>query len=460
MNWFESITRWVARLIGWPMREPVGSEPEYVWRPAVAPAEAPVQTSAGPRFQATAGDQSTLSEMFAAIRARLRLAYTPAQPITDRKMYSGRSRVLGSVIQAIEDQRLHAVIYGERGLGKTSTLHVLAQTALDAQYRVIYLTCSADTNFDEVFRALAAEIPLMFHADYGPTSRQAERRETVASILPAEPVNTRLGGEILGKVVGTRILVILDEFDRATSDEFRRNIAELIKSLSDRAARVQLMIGGVAANLSELIANVPSIQRNIFALQLPKMTSQEIRELVKNGEGVSGVTFDESAIDTITAKALGFPYLATLLSHRSALVAIDRGRVVVDDQDVNAATAEVVEEFRGRVSRRSLAQIDTVARDGMLPGLGAIAGAAQTFGGWFVESDVGAQHGDSAARGQVGALLERLTRDRQLIESRPEDANVAYHFVEESVPAYLWLASGVAGATGPVSEVQTAGAPT
>jgi Cdc6-like AAA superfamily ATPase len=350
------------------------------------------------------------------------------------------------------------VIYGERGLGKTSTLHVLAQTARDARYLVIYLTCSADTGFDEMLRAVAASIPLMYHADFGPTSQQAEHRETFASILGPEPVNTRLGGELLGKVVGARVLVILDEFDRAVSDEYRRNIAELIKSLSDRAAPVQLLIGGVAANLSELIANVPSIQRNIFALQLPKMTAQEIRDLVKNGEGVSGVTFDDSAIDTIIAKALGFPYLATLLSHRSALVAIDKGRVVVDAADVHSATDEVIEEFRGRVSRRSLTQIEACAAAGMLPAMGAIAGAAQTFGGWFLPGDVGAQHGDGETRAGVGAVLDKLRQDRLLVETREEDGALAYHFLEESVPPYLWLAAGAAGSGPAVRDPQPAGA--
>jgi Cdc6-like AAA superfamily ATPase len=443
MTWTETIAKWFARL---GRRRPKPQpEREYIWRPAIVDS-LPTAPAAGggeptgqlPRFMATAGDQTSLSDAFAAIRAKLRTAYTPAQPVTDRKMFSGRSRVLGAVIQAIEDQRLHTVIYGERGLGKTSTLHVLAQTARDARYLVIYVTCSASSNFDEMFRAIAAGIPLMFHADFGPTSPQAERRETFASLLGPEPVTTRLAGDVMAKVVGTRALVILDEFDRAEDEEYRRNIAELIKSLSDRAARVQLLIGGVAGNLSELIANVPSIQRNIFALQLPKMTAAEIHDLIHNGESVSGLTFDAAAADAITAKALGFPYLATLLSHRSALVAIDRARVTVGAEDVAQAVAEVVEEFRGRVSRRSLAQIDEQTNRGLLPALAALGGAAQTVGGWFVLDDVGAQHGDPS----IMHDLKKAIDHNPLIESRPDGPDRAYHFVEESVPPYLWLLAG------------------
>ncbi|MBV8683153.1 MAG: AAA family ATPase [Caulobacteraceae bacterium] len=445
MNWFYRIYDWVLGLFD---RSPATSpEPEYVWRPAAAePAPVAIPEGAYPRFMASAGDQTALPDAFAAIRAKLRQAYTPAQPVTDRKMFSGRSRVLGSVIQAIEDQRLHTVIYGERGLGKTSTLHVLAQTARDARYLVLYHTCSASSNFDDVFRAVCAGIPLMFHADHGPTSQQTERGDNFASILGTEPVTTRVVGELFGKVVGTRILVILDEFDRAENEEYRRNIAELIKSLSDRAARVQLLIGGVAANLSELIANVPSIQRNIFALQLPKMPPSEIRDLVKNGESISGLTFDDDAVETITAKSLGFPFLATLLSQRSALTAIDSGRVEVTAQDVEEAVGEVIEEFRGRVSRRSVSRIEACAAEGALPALGALAGAAQTVGGWFSPFDLAPIHGDPATLSKAKANLDNLLANSGLLETRGEGADRTYHFAEESVPPYLWLVAGHAHA--------------
>ncbi len=431
----ERKSNWFSRLGGRRPAEPNG--PDYVWRPAAPGGSDSLETL--PRFMATAGDQADLSDAFSAIRAKLRMAYTPAQPVTNRRMYSGRGRVLGSVIRAIEDQRLHTVIYGERGLGKTSTLLVLAQTARDARYLVIYVTCSAGSTFDEAFRAIAAGIPLMFHADYGPTSPQAERRETFATLLGDEPVGIRGAGELLAKVEGTRVLVIFDEFDRAESENFRRTIAELIKSLSDRAARVQILIGGVAANLTELVANVPSIQRNIYALQLPKMTASEIRELVKNGESVSGLSFDDSAIQAISAKALGFPYLATLLSHRSALVAIDRGRVTITAEDVADATGEVVDEFRGRISRRSQALIDECVAKGMLPALGALGGAAQTMGGWFTAADLHPIHGASGVLADARKVVDRLAEQLILIEGRKDEFGKSFHFIEESVPPYIWL---------------------
>ena len=72
-------------------------------------------------------------------------------------------------------------------------------------------------------------------------------------------ISPRVASDFLAKVVGTRVVVVLDEFDRSGAKEFRQNVAELIKNLSDRLVRVQVVIAGVAANLTELLEHIPSI---------------------------------------------------------------------------------------------------------------------------------------------------------------------------------------------------------
>ena len=75
----------------------------------------------------------------------------------------------------------------------------------------------------------------------------------MADLLPAGPLSPRLVADLFAKLTGTRLLVVLDEFDVCESPDFRRNIAELIKNLSDRSIRTQLVIAGVAADLTELV---------------------------------------------------------------------------------------------------------------------------------------------------------------------------------------------------------------
>jgi Cdc6-like AAA superfamily ATPase len=346
------------------------------------------------------------------------------------------------------------VLYGERGIGKTSLLHVLEQTAREARYLVVYLSCGASANFDEIFRSIASGAPLLFHNRYGPTSAESERGASFADLLTGTPVSVRLASEMLTHVVGTRVLVILDEFDRCESAEFRHNIAELLKNLSDRSARVQLVIAGVASNVTELVEFIPSIQRSVAALPVPDMSAREIRQLVVNGEDASGVSFESVAIGLIILVANGSPYLASLLCHRASHLAIEQGRMTVKTGDVAEAVTEAVNEFETRITKRSRAQIAACLRDTPLEALGVLSGAARSAGGRFHRDDIGvfASGPDQLAKCQ--ALADSLVEKRLLLEAGEDDEGRWYWFMDESVPPYLRLLAAqarlVAGAA-PVS---------
>lgn len=450
MSWFSKKRR--APVASAPVPAPEVTEtPTLLFRRASAlavggsSADSVSAASAGlaadfPHFQLTAADQldPRLSGKFSSARQKLSAAYTPSQPVTDRRMFAGRTGVLTTLIRSIEDQRLHAVIYGERGIGKTSLLHILSQAARDARYIVIYLSCGANSNFDDSFRALAGGIPLLYHRDYGPTSPRSEQGATFADLLGPDPVPVRMASDILAKVTGTRVLVVLDEFDRCESAEFRQNIAELLKNLSDRSVRVQLVIAGVADNLTELVEHIPSIERNIFALQVPRMTSAEVRRLVTNGEAHSGLHFAEIAIDLIVTAAGGLPYLASLLSHHAGLTAIEQGGMAVTNVEVAKAIDDALGEFKGRISKRSQLQIAECAGRPMNM-LGRLAGAVESVGGEFTMDDVSTLFHGSEQILRCKNLIETLSSDGVLLEAFDDEYGRRYRFREESVPAYLRL---------------------
>jgi hypothetical protein len=194
-----------------------------------------------------------------------------SQPVTDREHFAGRHDMLRQLISAVEQQRLHVVIYGERGIGKTSLLHVFAETAREARYTVLYGSCGSDTDFEGLFRAFAARIPRIYHRAVAPNSPEAELRDNF-DVMLSNGFGPRGLADLLSEVTGTRIILILDEYDRVVDPSFRRDIAELIKNLSDRAARVQLVLAGVAMNLDEILGFAPSVRRNIVGLPLRPMT--------------------------------------------------------------------------------------------------------------------------------------------------------------------------------------------
>lgn len=432
--------KWFPRLFSKNSAEhPSRSREDHVMRPsALKGAGADTATSSLPRFHGSAADRmhATRATPLDRARFRLRSAFTPSQPIIDARMFAGRAQVLRTLIRSIEDQLLHVVLYGDRGIGKTSLLHVLTSLAREARYIVRYASCGEETEFSDMFRAIAKDIPLLFHADYAPTSEESEEGRSLADLLPDGQVTVPQLTDLFAKISGTRVLIVLDEFDRAHSHAFRRSIAELIKNLSDRSIRVQLVVAGVASNLNELIEHIPSIRRNILGLQVPRMTGSEIEELVHNGEAVCGLTFDPEAISLVTAVAYGSPYIASLLSQHAGLSAIDRKAKTVGRIDVTNAISQAVNEIVQRVSAKSLHYIARAKTDGHERNLGLIARAALHAGGRLTAEQVEIILDSS---GSANDYLEKLRTEYGLVEKVHEDPGEAYQFVEEGVPVFLWM---------------------
>jgi hypothetical protein len=351
-----------------------------------------------PRFKSTAADQvdRRRSDRFISMRMKLRNAFTPAQPIADRLLFAGRTEILSTMISAIEDQRLHLVLYGERGIGKT------------------------------------------YHTNFGPTTEEAEAGSTLAELLP-ENFTPRQFADLCVKLTGTRALIILDEFDRAESGEFRRDLAEALKSLSDRSVRVQVVIGGVAADLGELVEHIPSIRRNILAIRVPLMTEEEIQTLIATGERASGLVFDAMARDLVSTIACGWPYVASLICHHAGLHAIESARSTVIPGDVLAALDETLGELRSRITRNIHVQVDRMMAEGMGKLLALVAGAAQKAGDAFTLADIEADAAKTADAQAGKRLVEQLSSEHVLIERLDDADGVRFAFLDEGLPQYLWF---------------------
>lgn len=283
---------------------------------------------------------------------RYRHAFTPSQPVADVRRLAGRTALIRRVIRSIEDQDLHVVLFGDRGIGKTSVLKVIQGLAVRANYLVHYVSCGQSATFGEVFRSLAKRIPLLYDGTSDPTAADKDGGGSLADYLPEGEFSVSQLTEVFGRVEGTRILLILDEFDRSDVDAFRRSIGELIKNLSDRSIRVQLLIGGVAANLSELVAHVPSIRRNIVGIGVPNLDSEEVGEMLDIAEVSGNVRFDALARERLAEVSAGLPYLVGLLGQHAVLEAADAGENRIARAHIDRAVVVGCDEIASRLSLR------------------------------------------------------------------------------------------------------------
>ena len=365
-------------------------------------------------------------------RALVRDAFTPSQPVNERSMFAGRRELLQSLIVAIEDQRLHFVLYGDRGIGKTSILHLLSDLATDADYLVCYISCGDRITFTDFARRIAQRIPLLYHGDYTPGSAEIEKGQHLSDILPPGEIDVSTFGEMLGKLSDTRVLMLLDEFDRVETDDFRRSIAELIKSLSDRAAPAQVVIAGVAPDLAELIAQIPSIRRNVLGVLVPNMSEEEVGEMLAIAERRTGLTFTVEARELIGLASLGLPYLVGLVAQHAALLATDRRETSVSKADVREAIRKSRTELSGRIAARTLHAISRASQNDQLIELGKLAHAALRAGGVLAAEIVPQALRDAA--GGEGLAAE-------LLEPIEGDPLGRWHFADDGASIYIWLSA-------------------
>lgn len=392
------------------------------------------RTSATPRNETGRGQ---------GIRQHIREAFVPSQPVASRAMFAGRLQLLQHLIEAVEDHRAHVVLYGERGIGKTSLLRVFAEAAQEADYLVLHENCGSASRFDEFFRGLCEQVPLLFYGALPPVATQAREGDSLADVLPPGPVGASHIARILADVTGTRLIIILDEFDRAESDDFQREVAELIKNLSDASARVQLVIGGVADNLQDLLGHSPSIRRNIIGISVERMTDDEVEQIIAIGERHAQLTFDAEARAAIVSSAQGFPYLTRLLCHHASLAAVEEGKKSVGVEDVRTALDQSLREMETRLPQPAREAARTwleADRRAMFE----IARAVVKGGGSFDLADVGG--GSASAAAKTRSLIENLSKSGGMIMPAAGGPD-QYKLVEEGLASYLLLATSPEAAT-------------
>jgi hypothetical protein len=303
-------------------------------------------------------------------------------------------------------------------MGKTSMLHALAILAREAGYHVRYISCSENSDFDSTFMDVARHIPLIHHGDLDPGMMR--RGASFADLVTERPVNVSQMCDLLGKISGARLLVIIDEFDRATEPAFRNAIAQTIKNLSDRGAPAQLVIGGVASNLNELITFIPSIRRNLTGIAVTAMTPAELEQIIARGEKLSGLAYAPLVRQQMIDLSVGSPYLLNLLAYESGARAIDHGRDSVDADDLEQSAAMIADDMRGRLDYRTERQL--AALEAAMPAgqLRAIAQQAVSNFGRLEE--------------QAIAALARISPALTV-----EGSDGAVRFCDDALPLILWL---------------------
>lgn len=375
------------------------------------------------------------------VNGLLREAFTPTRPKQRlNSLFIGRTGTLRRIIAAIEEERAHVILFGDRGRGKTSVANAIEQIAGQAGYLAIKLTCSAELGFEEIFRHFLRRIPSAYYRAPGANPFAGGNAfANFAELLPRETFSITELNEVLGTIHGTHVLMILDEYDRVTDEDFRNKLAELFKNLSDSAVAVTLLVVGVAENLDQLLGKHPSIQRALVPVHLPLMSDREVERLIQAGADNARIAFAPEVVRRTVDFARGLPYYAQLLGLHAARSAVSRRSATVEREDlVYAVTRCLQEAERGVVVSyaRALAPEHRAVMEDVL--LAAALCPSDEFG-VFDPGDLAGP--DSELSSEFLERLHRLVEDPYgaVLVVVPEPGRVLYRFQNQMMRQYVLM---------------------
>src|SRR5262249_28920811 len=204
-----------------------------------------------------------------------------------------------TVMDAINQKGQHAIIYGERGVGKTSLSNVLHSFLGHQAFPVLAprVQCEAQDSFDKVWRRVFDKIELLRERQtmrmHSPIERESYRASELLEGAEVSPDDVRRILAIISQAALS--IVIVDEFDRL-SKERRRPFADTVKTLSDHAVPATVILVGVADSVDQLIQEHQSVERALVQVSVPRMSDGEIRQIVSTGLEKLGMTIAPEAL--------------------------------------------------------------------------------------------------------------------------------------------------------------------
>lgn len=256
--------------------------------------------------------------------ARLSQIFTPNAPVNQKDLFRGRLEQIFQISSILSQPGQHAVLYGERGVGKTSLANLLSEFLFaditdEEPVTSARINCTTHDDFrsiwTKVFRELRLELPPEWK---GATPDPDDIRWALADLRP-------------------RRLIVLDEFDRVEDNEALSLMADTIKALSDHLIPTKVIIVGVADSIDQLIGEHESVQRAVEEVPMPRMSHEEILLIIDKGLEEVDMTADNVARLRISRMAAGLPHYAHLLTLHAAQHAVLDDRDELGPSDVESA---------------------------------------------------------------------------------------------------------------------------
>lgn len=292
------------------------------------------------------------------ILQRVNNAFSPFHPIRLREFFAGRIEQIERIKRAISARGQHIILYGDRGVGKTSLANIVPYLA-EGKEDVLFHRCNAQDDYAAIFadliRRLKSEMVVVEEAETRSSDKDGKlrfgivegglklERSIKTTSKPVQGASVE-PGFVFDALRERNLVLVIDEFDRVGNDEVNQKLADTIKALSDEDSPCKLMVVGVAGSVNELIGEHQSTARSLCQIQLPRMSRDELDEIIGKGEAALNFKFASGAKRKIVSLSDGLPYYTQLLSYYSVIAWAQNkdGASRIGEGDLTAGMSEAI----------------------------------------------------------------------------------------------------------------------
>jgi len=235
--------------------------------------------------------------------------FTPTRPKKTYRDFSGRRETIESIIQAVEEERSHVILLGEKSLGKTSLLNVVSDCATEAGYLVARMTATADMTFRHFIVLILEQFTKRI--EESPVRDILQKRlgtEDLCDFVdPDAELDVPAAIKIFQRLSEHQAIVMVDDFQRIENEELKLRLGELMGVLSDQGAWLSLLLFGRASRAGEILPESFQTLPNVTWIKLQPMGDEDAARVIARGVASVGVQFSDEVTESIVRLSQGLP---------------------------------------------------------------------------------------------------------------------------------------------------------
>ena len=282
---------------------------------------------------------------WAALEFEAAQLFSPAAPIDEKDLFAGRRPQIDKMLEAVGEKGKHAVLYGERGVGKTSLARVFHSMFPKTLRHILAVREQVDPSddFSSVWRKVFKDLKVRA-INAAPGAEHEPLANEYPGIIQPDDIRREFQEIFMPNDLP---IIIIDEFDKARESHdgtIHELMANTIKHLSDYAINATIILVGVADDVNDLIGEHPSISRCLEQIPMPRMNRDELKEIIDKRLPRLGMKMQPDAYWKIIELSRGLPSYVHLLGLYSTQASLRRKSLNVNESDVDAAIQRALEK--------------------------------------------------------------------------------------------------------------------